>query len=222
MPDYDAIKGSGRENFCRFLAACYYQPDPAFAEERMFESMLEAARQVDAGLGALVRRLGEAFAAAGCESLLVDYTRLFLGPTGALAKPYGSIWLDGDEIVMGESTLAVVELYKEGGFEIAGDFRELPDHIAAELEFLYLLIHRENQAHRIGDPGALATNAALRNRFLTEHLGRWVGPFAAAVAAEAESTFYRLLSEITDRFVAMEVEDINSVTGISIADSARH
>jgi TorA maturation chaperone TorD len=210
MPDYDANKGTARENLCRYLAACYYQPDPAFAEERMFESMLEAAGKIHPDVLVLARRLGEAFAQEGPESLLVDYTRLFLGPTHALAQPYGSIWLDGPKIVMGESTVALLEIYEAGGFKIAEDFRELPDHIAAELEFLYLLIYRQNETHRIGEPEAVRANAALRERFLTEHLSRWVGPFAAAVSAGAQSTFYRSLSKITERFVAMEVDEINA------------
>lgn len=210
MPDYDANKGRARENFCRYLAACYYQPDSAFAEERIFESMLEAAREIHPDVDVLARRLGKEFAQEGLKRLLVDYTHLFLGPTYALAKPYGSIWLDGPNIVMGKSTLALLEIYEAGGFKIAEDFRELPDHIAAELEFLYLLIYRQNETHRIGEPEAVRANVALRKRFLAEHLSRWVGPFTAAVSAGAQSTFYRSLSEITERFVSMEVDEIKT------------
>lgn len=208
MADYDVNKGSARENLCRYLAACYYQPDPAFAEERVFESMLDAARQVHPDLATLARDLGAAFVAEGHKSLLVDYTRLFLGPTGALARPYGSVWLDGPDTVMGDSTVAVMEIYEAGGFDIADDFREVPDHIAAELEFLYLLIYRENDAHRKNDPAALLCTATLRKRFLNEHLGRWVEPFATAVSAGAQSAFYRDLSKLTDRFVGMEADEI--------------
>lgn len=206
MSDHDKIKGSSRENLCRLLAACYYQPDPVFAEERVFDSMLEAAARIDPDLAALARRLGAAFMAEGHECLLVDYTRLFLGPTRVLARPYGSVWLDGQETVMGASTLAVLEIYEAGGFEIADDFCELPDHIAAELEFLYLIIYRENQAHRNGEPAALAANVALRKRFLEGHLGRWVGPFTTAVSTCAQNAFYRELAGLTNRFVAMEVD----------------
>ncbi len=100
--------------------------------------------------------------------------------------------------------MAVLELYGEAGFELAEDFRELPDHIAAELEFLYLLIYRQNEARRNDDPKALTAMAGLRKRFLDEHLGSWVGPFTAAVKAGAQSGFYRELAELTDRFVMME------------------
>ena len=204
MPHYDQDKGIAREDLCRYLAACYYQPGPEFAEEKVFDSMLRAATRIHPDLAAHARRLGEEFAAEGAENLLLDYTRLFLGPTHIIAKPYGSVWLEGQNSLMVKSTIEVLELYKEGGFEMDEGFRELPDHIAAELEFLYLLIYRANEAHRNGDPEALEAKLALRRRFLDAHLGRWIGPFAAAVRAGAQSAFYRELAALTDRFVRME------------------
>ena len=207
MPHYDFEKETARETLCRLLAACYYQPGPEFAEERVFDSMLEAATRIHTDLAAFTLRLGEAFAAEGAESLLVDYARLFLGPCQPLAAPYGSIWLEEEKALMGDSTMAVQELYHEGGFEIDEDFRELPDHIAAELEFLYLLIYRENEALRNNSPDALMVIAGLRKRFLDEHLGSWVGPFTTAVKAGAQSAFYRELAELTCRFVKIEADE---------------
>lgn len=203
--DADPDKGAAREDLCRFLAACYYQPGPEFAEEKLFDSMLAAASRIDAELAARARRLGTAFAAEGPEDLLLDYTRLFLGPNQAFAQPYGSVWMSGERTLMDDSSMAVDRLYEEGGFEIDENFRELPDHIAAELEFLYLLIFRENRARQSGESGALAAITGLRRRFLDEHLGRWAAPFTEAIVAGARSAFYRELAELTDRFVSMEV-----------------
>src|SRR3990172_578150 len=155
MPHYDQEQGAARENLCRFLAACYYQPGPEYAEEKVFDSMLDAATRIHPELAAHARRLGEGFSAAGSENLLLDYTRLFLGPSHIIAKPYGSAWLSGEKTLMQDSTMAVEQLYQEGGFEMDGNFRELPDHIAAELEFLYLLIYRENEALRDDNPEVL-------------------------------------------------------------------
>jgi TorA maturation chaperone TorD len=95
-------------------------------------------------------------------------------------------------------------LYEEGGFEMDEEFLELPDHIAAELEFLYLLIYRENEGRRNGEPETLKAATRLKKRFLEEQLGLWIGPFTAAVKAGAQSGFYRQLAELTDRFVKME------------------
>ena len=203
MSDYDLDKGTARENLCRLLAACYYEPGPEFAEEKVFVSMLEAASRVHPQLAPYAKRLGADYAAEGHDALLLDYTRLFLGPNHIVAQPYGSVWLEGGT-VMGESTMAAQKLYEEGGFDISEEFREVPDHIAVELEFLYLLIYRENEAHRNGEHDARETKTALRKRFLDEHLGRWIGPFTSAVIAGAQSSYYRQLAGLTDRFIHME------------------
>lgn len=210
MPNYDLDKGSAREDLCRYLAACYYQPGPEFSEEKVFDSMLAAASRLHPDLAEHARLLGEGFAAEGAENLLLDYTRLFLGPNHIIAKPYGSVWLEQQGSLMGESTVAVLALYKEGGFEIDEEFRELPDHIAAELEFLYLLVYRENEAHRNGNPEAAHAKAELRSSFLDQHLGRWVGPFTTAVREGAESDYYRQLAALTDRFVSMETGKVGT------------
>jgi TorA maturation chaperone TorD len=204
MPDHDHAKDAARADLCRLLAACYYDPGPEFAEEKVFASMHEAATLVQSDLAAHARRLGDAFAATDPQDLLVDYTRLFLGPVDMLAKPYGSVWLGGDATLMQDSTMAVLALYAEGGFDMDESFRELPDHIAAELEFLYLLLFRESEARLNGDAGALARLAGLRKDFLDAHLGRWIGPFTAAVRAGAQTAFYRELADLTERFVRME------------------
>ncbi len=206
MQDYDLDRGIARENLSRLLSACYYEPGPEFTEEKVFDSMLQAATRLDPQLAALAGQLGEDYAAEGQEALLLDYTRLFLGPNHIAAKPYGSIWLEGQNTVMGDSTMAVQKLYEQGGFDMSEDFREVPDHIAVELEFLYLLIYRENEAARKGEPEALRAMAALRKHFLEEHLGRWIGPFTSAVIAGAQCGFYRRLAELSDRFVKMELK----------------
>ena len=204
MADGNDEKGSARADLCRFLAACYYQPGSEFSEEGVFDSMLAAASRIDLDFATRARRLGEAFSAEEHDGLLLDYTRLFLGPAEVIAQPYGSVWLSAEESLMGDASMAVLQLYEEGGFEIAEDFRELPDHIAAELEFLYLLIYRENEGHRNAEPEALKAAMSLKKRFLDEQLGLWIGPFTAAVKAGAQSGFYRQLAELTDRFVKME------------------
>ena len=206
MQDYDLDRGIARENLSRLLSACYYEPGPEFVEEKVFDSMLQAATRLDPQLAALAGHLGEDCATEGQEALLLDYTRLFLGPNHIAAKPYGSIWLEGQNTVMGDSTMAVQKLYEQGGFDMNEDFREVPDHIAVELEFLYLLIYRENEAARKGEPEALRAMAALRKHFLEEHLGRWIGPFTSAVIAGAQCGFYRRLAELSDRFVKMELK----------------
>lgn len=206
MPDQDLEQATAREDLCRFLAACYYEPDAVLAEEKVFESMEAAARQLDPALAAGTRRLGEAFAAQDLQALLADYTRLFLGPPSPLAAPYGSIWLGGEDTAMQESTVALEGLYSEAGFEIDEELGGTPDHVAVELEFLYLLTFKRNEARRTGEEVAIAGWDQLHDLFLRGHLGAWIAAFTRAVGAKAESAFYRELADVTERFVRIELE----------------
>jgi TorA maturation chaperone TorD len=39
---------------------------------------------------------------------------------------------------------------------------------------------------------------------MSKHLGAWIGPFTSAMRGGAASEYYRLLADLTDRFVEME------------------
>lgn len=201
-----------RQELCRFLAGCYYEPGPEFAEERLFDSMLAASRHISPELADHARRLGASFAAASLQDLLVDYTRLFLGAPQALAKPYASVWLTQEPELMQDSAMDLLRLYEQGGFEIDPEFRDLPDHVAVELEFLYLLSYQQIQAQATSDEQALQALAVLRTAFLVGHLGRWLGPFILAVHDHAQCAFYRELAEFTELFVRLEGQRQDSVT----------
>lgn len=208
VPDAPAARVNdedvARQELCRFLAGCYYEPGPEFAEERLFDSIAGAAARISAELSEHAQRLGTAFAAADLQDLLVDYTRLFLGAPQALAKPYASVWLTAQPELMQESVVQLQKLYAQAGFEIDDGFHDLPDHVAVELEFLYLLNFQLNHARAAGDEAALHAVMGVRTAFLADHLGRWLGGFILAVHDNAQSDFYRELAEFTELFVRLE------------------
>lgn len=204
MTEYVTGISGAREDLCRFLAACYYEPSTDFNEEHLFDSMLIAASAIHPHLAESARKLGAAFVAQDMQTLLVDYTRLFIGPSQPVAMPYASFWLTDDQSMRHEATTAVLDFYEQGGFDVSEDFCELPDHIAAELEFLYLLIYSLNQMQLGGSAGELSAANALHHRFVVKHLSVWVGAFAAAVKSGAGTTFYRELAKFTEHFVKLE------------------
>lgn len=206
MTDYANGKAGAREDLCRFLSACYYEPSTDFSEEHVFDSMLAAATAIDPDLAESARKLGAAFVAQDMETLLVDHTALFIGPGQPRAMPYASFWLTDDQSLRHEATTAVLDFYEEGGFDVSEDLHELPDHVAVELEFLYLLIFAQNQAQLGGDTEELSAANALHRRFAVEHLGVWVGSFADAVKAGTATAFYRELADLTGKFVRMEAD----------------
>lgn len=208
MTDYVTGCAGAREDLCRYLAACYYEPTTDFSAERLFDSMLAAASAIDPVLAESARKLGAAFIAKDLQTLLVDYTRLFIGPSQPVAMPYASFWLTDDPSQRHEATMSVLDFYEQGGFEVSDEFRELPDHVAVELEFLYLLIFSQNQALYGGGGSASELSAAnlLHRRFVTEHLTAWIGTFAATVESCADTAFYRELAQFTKHFARMETE----------------
>jgi len=118
-----------------------------------------------------------------------------VGPYELRTPPYGSIYLDGERKVMGDSTLEVMELYREAGLSIDEDFKELPDHIAVELEFMYYLIHQEVEALvRLNFSRAMEV-LKRQDLFLNRFLGPWIEPFCKNMREETENEFYLALAD---------------------------
>lgn len=204
MHDGTHLRQLGRAAVYRLLSACYYQPEDFFLEEELFDQLGAALDRAGLPWVPEVAAMEEAFRSAGSETLMLDYSRLFLGPFEALARPYGSVYLDGEKVVMGNSTLQALTLYREGGFDVADDFREVPDHVAVELEFLYLLSYRLGQMPDAAEESRLMD---LKRRFLTEHLGRWIGELAESMKNGAETEFYRHLGVVTEKFVLEDLRE---------------
>lgn len=204
-PEFDRV--AAMADVSRLLAACYYEPAPEFSEERLFDALVDAAACIDADLAARARELKSAFDAESGQELLVDYAHLFLGPVGLLAVPYESAWLGKLGEPLEETTQALLDLYADGGFEVDPDFRDLPDHLAVELEFLYTLLFRKAAALRDGDRQAIGEMDALRERLIANHLDRWLPDFQTAVLEGAQCRFYRELADLTALFVNVARSD---------------
>lgn len=195
---------AARADFARLLAACYYEPGPELAEEHVFDSLKTAALSISADLAERAARLGAAHASEPLQEILIDYTRLFLGPVQPLARPYATAWLSGEQSVMQDVAKMALDFYDEGGFTMAEDFRDLPDHVSVSFEFLYVLLFKAAQARLTGDGAAGDATEALHRRFLSQYLTRWLPPFCAAAVAEARTGYYRDLAELTREFVRLE------------------
>jgi TorA maturation chaperone TorD len=206
MSDYVTGREGAREDLCRYLAACYYEPSKDFSEEHLFDSMQAAASAIDPDLAESARKLGAAFVAQDIETLLVDYTALFIGPSQPRAMPYASFWLTADQSMRHEATMKVLDFYEQGGFDVSDEFHELPDHVAVELEFLYLLIFSQHQEKAGDNRGDLSTATTLHRRFVIEHMAAWIDQFTGVLKAGAETAFYRELAGFTMHFLRLEAD----------------
>ncbi len=186
----------------RFLSACFCQPQKnIFQEEKLLNCLTKHLQKICPEAALFSASMEESILKYGNDDLLVEYAGLFVGPFGLKAPPYGSVYLDGDRRVMGNSTMEVIRMYQDEGLSGNNESNELPDHIAVELEFMSFLIFKEIEAMIKFDLGTALGAVEKQNRFLGEFLGRWVEPFCEKIKEGTDNEFYTALAHCTSTFI---------------------
>jgi len=199
-----------RSEIYRLLAHCYYPPDESLSGTIM--DLDKKLGQVDLKTRQDMNWRGKKILKAdSIEELKVEYARLFIGPYSLLAPPYGSVYLESERRIMGNSTMDVINRYRQSGLDVAQDFKDAPDHIAAELEFMHFMIFKEMEAANQGDVNGVLTALLDQQSFLDQHLGAWVQEFAGNVVDNAKTSFYRNLARATETFIKDDYQVISSV-----------
>jgi TorA maturation chaperone TorD len=189
----------------KYLAACYHLTDG-----ELTTMLKELSHQLgELGSGALsyaVLMHNEFESLKDLEEIKIDFARLFVGPYSLLAPPYGSIYLEGERKIMGYSTLDLLETYRHAGVDLSDNFRDVPDHIAAELEFMYFLVFKEVEALENSDIETTFGFLEKQRAFLRQHLGVWVFDFAGSIEEKSKTDFYKNLARATKAFVKQELD----------------
>jgi DMSO reductase family type II enzyme chaperone len=91
--------------------------------------------------------------------------------------------------------------YRAFGLNVGGSLRERPDHLAVELEFMYVLALKEAYAasNDVVEHVEVCVEAA--RKFLGEHLGRWINLFAHSLAHNGGAEPYLSLARFAADFV---------------------
>lgn len=141
----------------------------------------------------------------------VDFTRLFRGIKKGYSPPppYESLWR-GEDRIMGEWTLKVLEKYQNSG--ISMDMRdEIPDYIGIELKFMSLLcFHEANCWKEIKIENALRF-LEMEAQFLRDHLGVWVPAYVTSAMESAKTLFYKAALHLTVGVLEMEQSGLMSM-----------
>jgi TorA maturation chaperone TorD len=196
------FEGARRDCY-KLLAACFYQPQKkAFLEENLYESLGAMLNRACPEAAPFSQKLATTVAQYNDEDLLVEYARLFVGPNELLAPPYGSVYLEEGRKVMSESTARVMEFYKAEGLSIDENFGNLPDHIAAELEFMYYLAYNEVEALEKNDREKAGHFMNRQETFLRNFLGPWIAPFCDKITQGTENEFYLALAGCLATFIS--------------------
>jgi DMSO reductase family type II enzyme chaperone len=190
--------GTSRATVYKALAECYHRPTDQTLRFPLILAEALSAVYPPASEAAAAMLQGERL-----EDLSRDYAQLFIGPFGLAAPPYGSVYLDGEQRCMGESTFEAARRYAEFGLGAAEDFHDALDHIAVELEFMHFLVTRQIDAHiRAEDPEAVHEKQRM---FLEAHLAAWVPEFTKRIELNAQTSFYRNLAVVTRLFISSDL-----------------
>jgi TorA maturation chaperone TorD len=149
------------------------------------------------------------------DQLAVEFAGLFIGPAHFISPhesvhhvrddgDYGKLW--------GADTVAVKKFIEATGLSYKSEFGGMPDHIAAELEFMQKLEERYAHAVEEGEEELAENLLQIKNRFLAEHLLTWAPEFMDKVMTNAKLPFYREMAGLAKTFLGQEGEFLNQST----------
>ncbi|MBC7358582.1 MAG: molecular chaperone TorD family protein [Desulfacinum sp.] len=138
------------------------------------------------------------------EAHQVEYTRLFMARWGGVPAPLYASWYLDRETFRGDAAEAAMGFYAQWGVQWRETtFKEPPDHLAVELEFLEILCRavREGVAREDRDRHVAS---ALWQDFRLSHLDQWVPRCAQAMERHAVQPLYRTLALTLTQFCREE------------------
>jgi TorA maturation chaperone TorD len=213
--DLDYIQA--RSNVYGLFAICFYAPTQSLVEYITDGTLTEAFRESLDGFTDEVDNALESILTYACktdsgqqEDLLqqmkIEYNRLFVGPGRPVAQPYESPYRDDVRpeergLLMNSVAVQVRKEYQSAGIALTRDFHDLPDHVAAELEFLHFIGDGEAGAWERGDHTAATGFHEQQRAFFTQHLGLWIDRFCDAVEQGTKMDLYRNLAILLRRYM---------------------
>jgi len=186
-----------RSDCYRLLSACFYEPDQdLFLEENVCLNLATLLTTSPEAADA-ARKMHSALTHVTQNDLLLDYAGLFIGPFELMAAPYGSVYLEKNRRLMGDTTIAIKHYYMAEGLKM--ETKEPPDHIAVELEFMSFLSKKEAAALKQKNQSESARLHALQVDFFHAAMS-WLPTFCEKIQNGAQTDYYQSLGECLNHF----------------------
>lgn len=116
------------------------------------------------------------------EPLPDAWQRLFIGPWALPAPPWGSVWLDRESVLFGDSTLALRQWMRENNIAFEMQQNEPEDHFGTLLMLAAWLAENGRDAER--------------DQLLAWHLLPWSQRFLTVFIEQAGHPFYTGLAQL--------------------------
>lgn len=203
----------------KLIAACFYEPEiKLFEEEKILQNLSHLLESICPEASISVNNMLHILQNSDQEDLQVAHAELFVGPFELKASPYGSTYLEKERMVMGDSTMEVLDHYRRAGLKV--DIKEPPDHIAIELEYLSYFSALEAEALQNGDLKKAAELQAEQKLFLGTYMLPWMAQLVQNIRSGTENKFYLHFADCFEKFLG-QLEIINKPTNIYEQDGVK-
>lgn len=206
MNDRAILQAAARSEVYGFLALAFADPGSEApgrlrARWERTEVALEALTCLGEATGCAA-----ALAALTGEGLRQAYAACFGHAVSKDCPPYEAEYGSANIFQKTQTLADIAGFYRAFGLRLALTFRDRPDHIAAELEFMEFLSRKEAYARASGHtPPQIALCRRAQRSFLAEHLGRWAFGLARRVREKAPQQAYAIFAGLLEGFLAREI-----------------
>ncbi|WP_052343559.1 TorD/DmsD family molecular chaperone [Bacillus massiliigorillae] len=152
------------------------------------------------------------------ENLHWDYTKMFIGPFEIKVFPWESTYVTKEKFLYQETTLTVRKEYEKFAFQCA-DYMEADDHIGLELDFMFHLNQLCIESCSQNNKNALTEVSYLlheQQKFINQHLGRFVQAFSDGVTQHADTEFYIGLAKILNHYLLIDLKVLEELLNIHL------
>lgn len=215
-----------RSEFYLTLAQCFLTPQTEEHYRAMVDYLTNDLADLDRSLAYGLEIQLDALRAAlstlsNHEELLVEYSRMFLQPPREATL---NVCYPLDGAIMGGTVSEIEAFYRKYGVERGDHFKDLPDHVSVQLEFVSYLYGRAVEEMESGKPDTEAEKAA--GHFLYQFVRRWIPHFEAGIEnagrnLELRANPYlplaRILAIATNRDAAVNMNWVKAKKRVAVA-----
>ncbi len=157
-----------------------------------------------------------------------EFMNLFKVPGGQYVTPYESVFRDAHDVggqkikglLMGQSAIDVQKWYRLAAVEISDDYKDLPDHICLEMDYLAHLCAKEQEFAANHDHAKLMRTWEMQRDFLAGHVVRWIGALRDKIHEKSQHPYFRAVADMAVEFVSSDLATLENVIGESTGKPA--
>ena len=179
----------------RILGSFFYYPLTHETNRQVCQMIADSEDQEDSPFAELLK----AVEADGADDLAIDFQQLFEGCEVMPAPPWGSVYLDKEQVIFGETTVAYRRFLADKEMSLDTGMREPEDQFGLMLMAMSKLAEAE-------DSEAIKA-------LLSVHLLPWAPRYLELMQKNANTQSYQLLGAMAEQWLAFIAEEL-AVTAV--------